>query len=153
MKIHKLHSTFENIINTIDEDPQKGFDTYQLTITDYDYQDRSVLFHLFEKYLAFKSEHQSTPTTQILSLLKILVDLDMQLSGDSPIGSLTLGLGIKDVQIAKLFYDLKNSGVILSTYEEIANVISKIFGLKNKTLMSYLTNKKKMQKAKPLFKI
>ena len=57
---------------------------------------------------------------------------------------------INDVDVAKLFYTLKNRGYISNTLEELSEIISNVFGLNDNTIFSYLSDPQKMAKAKLL---
>lgn len=63
--------------------------------------------------------------------------------------------GIKDVDVAKLFYELKANGYLENNNEELAEIIASVFfDVKEKTILSYIKNPgTKFNNAKNLFKL
>ncbi len=93
-------------------------------------------------------EDVSIKTFVLQAILNFLLE---EYPDDLPKSKLKLTTNINDVDIAKLFYTLKQKGYIANTNEEIASNIANMFNLNENTIFSYLSDpKNKMGKAKQL---
>jgi hypothetical protein len=83
-------------------------------------------------------------------MTEIEVTIGLEYDGNKSITHLNLTDNVKDVQIAKIFYDLKKSRKIDNSLFEIAKAVSQLFNLNFDTILSYLNNPSRFEKPQPL---
>jgi hypothetical protein len=148
MDILKLKTIFEQLVSKIETQPETAFTFLNNEWLNLAYAEKEVLRLFIDRYHDIVFKENKLNLENQLFLTEIFVVLESE--GEFSTGKLFLNANVKDIQIAKLFYELKTNGCLLNTNEEIAGVIAKVFDKKFKTMLSYLNNPEKMTKANPL---
>jgi hypothetical protein len=150
MDINKLKTIYEQLVSKIESKPETAFPFLNSEWANLTYAEKEVLRLFIDRYHDIVFKENKLNLENQFYLTEIFVIFEMEIEGEFSTGKLLLSPNIKDIQIAKLFYELKNRSHILNTSEELAGVIAKVFDRKFKTILSYLNNPEKMTKAVPL---
>lgn len=150
MDIIKLKNIFEQIVSKIEKAPETTFEYFKKECSNLTYDEKEVLRLFIQRHHEEMFQESDLPLLNQFYFTEIYVHFDIEQEGFLPISKLRLSSTVDKVQIAKLFFDLKNNGHIQNTSEEIARAVANLFDLKFKTIFSYLNTPDKMEKAKPL---
>jgi hypothetical protein len=151
MEIKKLKFLFDYLVKNINASPEDTYNFFKAEWPKLSYDEREILRAIIGSYVSADLLHDETYPEFQFYWLAILQEAKTEYQGDNYQGKFILSDTIKDIQIAKLFYDLKSHGYIENTIEELATLVSNLFGLKYSTIYSYLNDPKKLIKTKPLF--
>jgi hypothetical protein len=152
MEIHKLKTVYDKILSDIETSPESSYNNFEPVWKNLSIEEKSVLRQFIIRYFNATLGANNISLDKQFHLAHIATYVELDYNGNTAIPSLRLTENIKDVQIAKLFYDLKKAGYIDNTSEEIASSISNLFSLNFDTIFSYLSNPLRFEKALPLFK-
>jgi hypothetical protein len=142
MDIKKIYTIYETIVNKTESEPESLFAWFSTELKNFEYQEREVLYPFVKRYHARLINENFEPAINIMYLTEILHELDGEHVGNEGLFQELNLKGVTDIEIAKLFYELKVRGYIINTLPEISIAVSMLFGLKNTTILSYLSNPK-----------
>lgn len=150
MDINKLVAFYYQIVEKITSAPETAYDEFIKVWTLLTYEEKEVLKPFFYKFYLSIFDSDEMPIENKMFMTEIEVTIGLENEGNKSITHLNLTESVKDVQIAKIFYDLKKSGKIDNSLFEIAKAISQLFNLNFDTMLSYLNNPSRFDKSQPL---
>lgn len=140
----------QKLQNDIFQDCQLAYSSFIERWNTYDEDLKKLLKPQVYRYCQDEASKESI-SIKTFALQAIILFLLDEFPDDLPKSKLKLTTNINDVDIAKLFYTLKQRGYISSTNEEIAFNVAYMFDLNENTILSYLSDpNNKMRKAKAL---
>jgi hypothetical protein len=155
MEIKDLLTIYETIISKIESNPESAFEYFTSEWSKLMYEEKEIIKPFLAQY-AFRimREDSNVPVLNSMHMMQIEVDIATEYDSNRSVNKLTLTdntTHTKDVQIAKLFYDLKVRGHFTNTLEELAAFITNGFNLDYDTIYKYLTHPNDaIKKANPL---
>jgi hypothetical protein len=151
MDAKKLISIYDKMVADLNSNPGNVYDNFKAEWSKLNTVEQEVLKPFVGKYHTNVVSGNTISIEKQMYLTEIIVMMNLEYEGQRQHIKLNLSSSIKDVQIAKLFYDLKDKGYIENNYEDIATAVSNIFDVKFETMFSYLNNPARFDKAIPLF--
>jgi len=151
MEIKQLNKLYEQILSKMSNDSEKGLRYFKQRWTVLGLEEREILKFFLARYITSLLLENTISVEIQMHWVAILNAMNRETEEYEPRGKLIKTKKISSLQIAKLFYDLKNSGYISNTLEEISDLVSDIFDLNESTIFTYLNEPNRFSKAKPLF--
>jgi hypothetical protein len=155
MDVPKLKTILDQIIAKIETQPESAYDYFYEEWSKLYYDEKEVLKPFLAQYYLKLYNDMEIGVEKKMYMAEIEVSIGTEYSSNRFVNRLILTdntTHTKDVQIAKLFYELKTYGHITNTLEELAAFIANSFNLDYDTIYKYLTHPSdSLKKAKPLF--
>lgn len=152
MNIPELKRKFDAMVKKMKVNPDKGSSSIKNEWKTLMPDERKILRPFFTKQLWFELAKTIEATEAQFYWVELCNELSDESTEEGPIQPLYLSDNIKDIQVAKHFYDLRKNKVLENTNEELAKALSQIFGLNLKTMLSYINEPRRLSKAQPLLK-
>jgi|SRR5450432_1873412 hypothetical protein len=113
MDIHKLKMIYEQLISKIESKPETASAFLNSEWANLSYAEKEVLRLFIDRYHEIVFKENKLNLENQFFLTEIFVILDIESEGEFSTGKLLLNANVKDIQIAKLFYELKTPGARL----------------------------------------
>lgn len=152
MNIPELKLAFDAMVDKMNSNPANGSESIKSQWKDLKPEERQTLKPFFIKQLWIELATTIEATERQFYWVELCNSLSDELTDEGPIQPLYLADKIKDIQIAKIFYELRRNGVLENTNEEIAKALAQLFGLNPKTILSYLNEPRRLAKAQSLLR-
>ncbi len=140
MNIDSMTQWYENLVTEMEKDPEKAFQTFESTWSEFSLEERKSLAVFLVKQCneVFESKFTDIKIKMYWIAIGNMSTIKYIEDGPLPIMNYNPDEDIK--KLVKVFHELKTRGYIKNTNEEIAKIMAKIFDLNYATIFSYLNS-------------
>lgn len=155
MNTQLIKTFIEELDSAVKESRENGYNYFKQNWKSLDIEAKEIVrLLLMTPYMAsiFGPDSNIDDKIYYAAILNLSQKEDPEYSNNDiePLNKLKLHKDVKKNQIVKIFYDLKVSGKIVGTHEQIADAIAAIFDISYQTAYTYLTDSSRFNKTEDL---